>query len=139
MLENVLSDKHCDALICGLERHKIEPGAVETGIVPQSQWASAHNLWEAGQPFIDLIDHPMTCSVLHEVVAPLLRLETAYSFIRENGSVALQMHGGRGHASGGGASFRYQVTGNKIYTGLTAVGFALQDISEDDGGFCCIP
>jgi hypothetical protein len=90
----VLSDEHCDALIAGLEARKIEPGAVE----------SAHNLWEAGQPFIDLIDHPMTCSVLREVVAPLLRLETAYSFIRDRGSPALQMHGGRGHA------FRYQVT-----------------------------
>ena len=154
MLHNVLTHAQCDAAIAALERRKIEPGAAPAGIVPQAQWASAHNLWEAGQPFTDMIDHPMTTAVLREVVAPLLRLETAvrahrpaaaphgsligvcrrpqYSFIRQQGDEALQMHGGRG-----GVSFRYQVVQGKISTGLTAVGFSLQDISEEDGGFCC--
>ena len=34
--------------------------------------------------------------------------------------------------------FREQV-GDEIFTGLTVVAFSLQDISEADGGFACIP
>lgn len=29
--------------------------------------------------------------------------------------------------------------GDEIFTGLTVVAFSLQDISEADGGFACIP
>src|SRR3954471_4998289 len=43
-----------------------------------------------------------------------------------------------GHA-GGGVNFRYVVRGNRIFTGLTVVSVALQDVSESDGGFACVP
>ena len=66
----------------------------------------------------------------------LLRLETAYSFVRHKGCPPLQMHGGH---RGGSVNFRYNVVGDSIFTGLTVVGFSLQDISEKSGGFACIP
>ena len=102
-----------------------------------------------------MIDLPQITSLLSLVIGPQLRLETAYSAIRHKGCPQFEMHGGH---RGGRVNFRYSVVrqqpnptglalraecglqvGDEIFTGLTVVAFSLQDISEADGGFACIP
>ncbi|MDD9985119.1 MAG: phytanoyl-CoA dioxygenase family protein [Spirochaetaceae bacterium] len=74
--------------------------------------------------------------VLTEIIGPKLRLESAYSFVRSKGCPQFEMHGGH---RGGRVNFRYHVQGDRIFTGLTVVSFALQEITDEDGGFACIP
>jgi hypothetical protein len=106
------------------------------GYDPKGTWENAACLYEAGEPFIKLIDNPKVTQVLVEIIGSSLRCESCYSFVRHKGCPHFEMHGGN---RGGGVNFRYNVQGGRIFTGLTVVSIALQDIREEDGGFACIP
>ena len=136
VVPNVLDHETCDAAIAAIEARKIPMPKTVDGYESNGTWESAHQLWEAGEPFIKMIDLPKITKLLELIIGPLLRLETAYSFVRHKGCPPLEMHGGH---RGGSVNFRYSVVGDSIYTGLTVVGFSLQDISEKSGGFACIP
>lgn len=136
VIPDVLDHATCDAAVAAIEQRKIPMEATPNGYESHGTWESAHQLWEAGEPFIRMIDLPQVTKLLQLIIGPLLRLETAYSFVRHKGCPPLEMHGGH---RGGGVNFRYSVVGDSIYTGLTVVGFSLQGISEADGGFACIP
>ena len=74
--------------------------------------------------------------MLTEIIGSHLRCESCYSFVRHRDCPPFEMHGGH---RGGRVNFRYDVHNGQIYTGLTVVSIALQDISEADGGFACVP
>ena len=136
VVEDVLSDDECGMAIEKIKSRMRPMAKTPDGYDANGTWFSAGGLLETGEPFIKLIDHPKTTAVLQEIIAPNLRLEGAYSFVRTKGCPPFEMHGG--HA-GGSVNFRYYVRGGRIYTGLTVISFNLQDVSEADGGFACIP
>ena len=135
-VEEVLTSDECDVAIETI-KSKMQPmQKTPDGYDANGTWYFADSLLEQGQPFIQLIDHPKLIEVLSDIISPMLRLEGAYSFVRYKGCPPFEMHGGH---RGGHVNFRYAVHNGLIYTGLTVVAFALQDITEADGGFACIP
>ena len=136
IVEDVLTDDECETAKEKIGERMRPMEKTPDGYDANGTWHAAGGLLAAGQPFIKLIDHPKTNDVLREIIDPQLRLEGAYSFVRSKGCPQFEMHGG--HA-GGNVNFRYYVRNNKIYTGLTVISFALQDVSAEDGGFSCIP
>lgn len=70
--------------------------------------------------------------MLKEIIGSHLRCESCYSFVRRRDCPPFEMHGGH-------VNFRYDVHNGQIYTGLTVIFIALQDISETDGEFVCVP
>lgn len=136
LVEGVLSDEDCDAAIAKIKA-RVEPmEKTPNGYDANGTWGSATCLYEAGEPFIKLIDHAAIIAVLTEIIGPQLRCESCYSFVRHKGCPPFEMHGGH---RGGRVNFRYAVHNGQIHTGLTVVSIALQDIREEDGGFACIP
>jgi hypothetical protein len=136
LVEEVLTHDECDMAIEKIKQRMRPMEKTPDGYDANGTWHSAGKLLEAGQPFINLIDHPKLVSVLENIISPSLRIEGAYSFVRSKGCPQFEMHGGY---RGGNVNFRYYVHGNNIHTGLTVISFALQDVDEDAGGFACIP
>jgi ectoine hydroxylase-related dioxygenase (phytanoyl-CoA dioxygenase family) len=109
LVEGVLSDEDCDAAIAKIKA-RVEPmEKTPNGYDANGTWGSATCLYEAGEPFIKLIDHAAITAVLTEIIGPQLRCESCYSFVRHKGCIPLKCS------------------------------IALQDIREEDGGFACIP
>jgi hypothetical protein len=136
LIEDVLSPEDCDLAIDKIKARVKPMEKTPDGYEANGTWENAACLYEAGEPFIKLIDHPKVTEVLVQIIGPSLRCESCYSFVRHKGCPPFEMHGGH---RGGGVNFRYDVHGGRIFTGLTVVSIALQDISEADGGFACIP
>ena len=136
VVEDVLSDEQCE-VAKGKIRDRMQPmEKTPDGYAARGTWYRAGDLVSAGEPFITLIDHPRLLAVLTEIIGPKLRLESHYSFVRTKGCPPFEMHGGH---RGGRVNFRYYVQGGQIFTGLTVVSFALQEITAADGGFACVP
>ena len=136
IVEDVLSDAQCELAKAKI-RERMQPmEKTPDGYDARGTWYRAGDLVNAGEPFITLIDHPRLIAVLTEIIGPKLRLEGHYSFVRTKGCPPFEMHGGH---RGGRVNFRYYVQGDRIFTGLTVVSFALQEIDEAHGGFACIP
>lgn len=136
LVEGVLSLADCDAAIEKIKARAKPMEKTPDGYAANGTWESASGLYEAGEPFIKLIDQPKITEVLAEIIGPALRCESCYSFVRHKGCPPFEMHGGH---RGGRVNFRYAVYNGQIHTGLTVVAIALQDIREEDGGFACIP
>ena len=134
LVEDVLTGEQCETAKRKI-RERMQPLAkTPDGYDANGTWHRCAGLIEAGEPFISLIDHPRLLEVLTEIIGPKLRLESAYSFVRSKGCPQFEMHGGH---RGGRVNFRYAVQGDRIFTGLTVVSFALQEITAKDGGFAC--
>ena len=136
VVEDVLNDAQCAEAITKITERLKPMEKSPDGYPTHGTWQSAGDLLESGEPFISLIDHPKIVDVLSEIIGPNLRQEGAYSFVRSKGCPPFEMHGGH---RGGRVNFRYAVHNGQIYTGLTVVSFALQEIAESDGGFACVP
>jgi hypothetical protein len=136
LIEDVLSPADCDSAIEKIKEQVKPMEKTPDGYDAAGTWENAACLYEAGEPFIKLIDQPDITAVLTEIIGPALRCESCYSFVRHKGCPPFEMHGGH---RGGRVNFRYAVHNGQIHTGLTVVSIALQDISEKDGGFACIP
>ena len=91
----------------------------------------------------ELIDHPRVVPYLKEIFChddslweKAFYLEHEYGMVFKKGDKGPWFHNG-------GTPFSswcsYQFREGKIYSGLTAVIWALTDVREGDGGFCCIP
>jgi ectoine hydroxylase-related dioxygenase (phytanoyl-CoA dioxygenase family) len=136
VVEDVLSHAECDLAIAKI-RERMQPMAkTPDGYDSEGTWQVAGNLLEAGEPFLSLIDHEKTNAVLKAIIAPRLRLEGCYSFVRSKGCPVFEMHGGH---QGGSVNFRYLAANDRIYTGLTVISFTLQEVTPEHGGFACIP
>jgi len=136
IVENVLSDEQCEQAKASIDERLHPMEKTPDGYDAKGTWHSAGGLMEAGEPFIGLIDHPAITDVLHGIIGKPLRLESAYSFVRHRDCPPFEMHGGN---KGGDPNFRYMVNNGRIHTGLTVVSFALQEVTQADGGFACVP
>ena len=136
LIEDVLSGEDCDLAIEKIKARVKPMEKTPDGYDANGTWENAAGLYEAGEPFIKLIDDAKISAILTEIIGPSLRCESCYSFVRHKDCPPFEMHGGQ---RGGGVNFRYSVHNGRIYTGLTVVSIALQEIGEQDGGFACIP
>lgn len=92
-------------------------------------------LWEE-PAFRDLIDDPIIEPYLTEILQEEYRLDHEYSIIHQTGDSLFGLHGG-GVPYDPGQYYLFK--NERMYSGLTVVSYALTDIGEHDGGFCCIP
>jgi hypothetical protein len=91
-----------------------------------------------GQPFRDLIDNPAIAPYLTELLGEKFRLDHDYvHIIRQGlGPIGADLHGG-------GTPYDpcqyYLFKHGRMYNGLTAVVYELNDVHPGEGGFACIP
>ncbi|UVI32002.1 phytanoyl-CoA dioxygenase family protein [Paenibacillus spongiae] len=102
---------------------------------------------EAGQPiqnflmweepvFRALINHPKAKPYLSIMLGNHYRLDHEYAIIHRKGDKPLHLHGGNTPYDPGQY---YHVQNGTLFSGLTVYSFALSEIGQNDGGFCCIP
>ena len=89
-----------------------------------------------GQPFVDLLDHPLALSVLEEVHGPATRLDHAYAIRMAPATHGLGLHGGA--VPWDPAQFYVHDQG-RARLGLVTLSWALVDHPPGAGGFGCIP
>ena len=98
------------------------------------------DLTSADTVFCELIDIPRIIDLLKVIIHDQLRLENTYGFIRRKGFPGLKMHGGGAFDSNGqDMTLMYRQFNGRIFSGYTAVAFKLTDVSEEEGGFLCVP
>lgn len=140
VLEDLLSRGHCERLIDVVKRIAATPlERLPVGVrhsTPSPGEISVGDLTSADPLFADLIDLPPVIDILKEIIDPQLRLEIAYARIRRRGYKGLDLHGG---GDGVDPIFTYRHFNGKIFSAHTVVAFNLTDVSEEEGGFVCIP
>ena len=75
VVEDVLTDDDCEEAKEKIRERMKPMEETPNGYATNGTWHSAGGLLEAGQPFIKLIDHPKTLSVLQNIINEKLRLE----------------------------------------------------------------
>jgi ectoine hydroxylase-related dioxygenase (phytanoyl-CoA dioxygenase family) len=91
-----------------------------------------------GKPFHDLIDNPRIIPYLAELLGQDFRLDHDYIHIirQGEGPIGSSLHGG-------GTPYDpcqyYEFKQGKMYNGLTAVAYELNDVNPSEGGFGCVP
>ncbi len=139
-VEDVLSRDHCERLIEALHEVEGTPSdQLPTGVShrePELGEISVGDLPTMGPLFADLIDLPPVIDVLTRIIGPQLRLEIAYALIRRKGFGGLSLHGG---GDGVDPHFMYRHFNGQVFAGHSVVAFNLTDVSEEEGGFICVP
>ena len=140
VLEDLLTRDHCEQLIEVINRIAGTPVAqLPKGVshsIPSPNEIGVGDLTSVDPIFADLIDLPPVIDILKAIINPQLRLEIAYARIRRRGYAGLEIHGG---GDGVDPIFSYHHFNGQIYSAHTVVAFNLTDVSEEEGGFVCIP
>jgi len=89
-----------------------------------------------GQPFVDLLDHPLALAVLDEVHGAATRLDHAYAIRMAPATSGLGLHGGA--VPWDPAQF-FVHDQARARLGLVTLSWALVDHPPGHGGFGCIP
>ncbi len=89
-----------------------------------------------GQPFVDLLDHPVALAVLDEVHGPATRIDHAYAIRMAPTTSGLGLHGGP--VPWDPSQFYVHDLG-RARLGLVTLSWALVDHPPGSGGFGCIP
>lgn len=141
LLEDVLPRDHCERLIDALHEVIDTPtDQLPNGVShsePSPGDIGVGDLTSIGPIFANLIDLPSVIDILTEIISPQLRLEVAYARIRRKGYGGLNLHGGARDDID--PNFMYHHFNGKIFAGHTVVSFNLTDVSEEEGGFVCVP
>ena len=133
VLENVLDAATIKQMLADFDAHNIAPPDKESIDYRFGDFLTWGKTWR------DLIDHPKTLPIIHEMLGPKFRLDHAYG-------MAMKADGDKG--KGGGlhhqsAMFNhgcfYLTHGKQMHNGLIVVSFVLTDAVPGSGGFCCIP
>ncbi|MDE0027317.1 MAG: phytanoyl-CoA dioxygenase family protein [Spirochaetaceae bacterium] len=143
VLDDVLSEDQCTRLIAAVnERIEVPDGELPEGVTSSNEPTLARlgDLTSAGPEFCELIDIPRVIDLLRVIVHHQLRLENTYAYVRRKGFPGLRMHGGGSFDSNGqDLTLMYRHFNGRIFSGHTVVAFNLTDVSEEEGGFACIP
>lgn len=132
VIENALNSEQIAALQAHLDRQ------IALQDNPQAPFLRFDGLLPWGQPFRELIDNRAIAPYLSELVGKEFRLDHDYvHIIRQGlGPIGCKLHGG-------GTPYDpcqyYLFNNGRIYNGLTAVAYELNDVHPGDGGFACIP
>ena len=131
-VENVLSAEELEELNTLIDEQAYD--APKNDSIHSQRFGGFLN-WENGA-FRRLLNHPRIMPFLGEIVGPKFRLDHVYGILMQDGNPGGTLHGG-------GTPYdpaQYYVFRNgRMYNGLTVVSWALTDMLEGDGGFCCIP
>ena len=76
VIEDVLSEADCDLAIAKIKERARPMEKTPDGYDANGTWHSAAGLYEAGEPFLKLIDHPAITDVLTEIIGSHLRCDT---------------------------------------------------------------
>lgn len=99
--------------------------------------------WESPHcnPFRDLLVHPSTRAVLHEILGEGYRLDHSPLVIEmHKGSNGHTLHGGAIDTNGKPAwNISYECRNQTIRAQLLTVSVALTDVNAGDGGYCVVP
>ena len=140
VLEDLLTHDHCEQLVKAINRIAKTPVAqLPKGVrhcTPSPNEIGVGDLTSADPIFANLIDLPPVIDILKAIINPKLRLEISYARIRRRGYAGLEIHGG---GDGVDPIFSYHHFNGQIYSAHTVVAFNLTDVSEEEGGFVCIP
>ncbi|NJR15503.1 MAG: phytanoyl-CoA dioxygenase family protein [Calothrix sp. CSU_2_0] len=105
---------------------------------PEASKLRFDSLLNWGKPFRDLIDNPRITPYLAELLGQDFRLDHDYIHIirQGEGPVGSFLHGG-------GTPYDpcqfYEFKHGKMYNGLTAIAYELNDVNPSEGGFGCVP
>jgi hypothetical protein len=132
--------------------HLVVPGVLGTGELARLHAAlealalppADGDLWSQrvgdllgrGQPFVDLVDHPVALAAIAHVHGPYARLDHAYAIRMAPGVSGLGLHGGP--VPWDPAQYYVHDRGG-VRAGLVALQWALVDHPPGAGGFGCIP
>jgi hypothetical protein len=146
-----------DRFVFDLRGFLVVPGVLDEGAVEAmrtriDEWGLAQEteeergkieaIFDWGQAFLDLIDHPRTLPYVLDFVDEAARLDNAYAAFTIPGDTGIPLHAG---VADGKAPWIptsttwYAVNDGQISSGLTKVCWALTDSPAGSGGFCCIP
>ncbi|WP_238553719.1 phytanoyl-CoA dioxygenase family protein [Fortiea contorta] len=132
IIENALNQEQIHALQAHLDQQIVSHGTEDK---PFWRWDS---LLSWGKPFRDLIDNQAIAPYLLELLGEKFRLDHDYvHIIRQGlGPIGADLHGG-------GTPFDpcqyYLFNNGRMYNGLTAVAYELNDVHPGEGGFGCVP
>ena len=143
VLDDVLSAEQCQRLIAAMKALiDVPDDQLPEGVRSANDPAMARlgDLTSAGPEFCELIDIPRVIDLLKVIIHHELRLENTYGYIRRKGFPGLRMHGGGSFDSNGqDMTLMYRHFNGRIFSGHTVVAFNLTDVSEEEGGFVCVP
>ncbi|HIG40584.1 MAG TPA: hypothetical protein EYQ14_08610 [Gammaproteobacteria bacterium] len=91
---------------------------------------------EWGQPFIDLMDHPVVLEYVVELVGRKVRIDHEYCLFMDKSDSKMQLHGGPRLFE---TDHWYYYQDGTMRNGLTVVTYNLTPSPEGAGGFTCIP
>lgn len=138
VIEQVLSRAEVEELNAAIDKRNVwAEGAAKTE-GPHNNGLKMHigPLVDWGDLFVRLIEHPVVLSYLRELIGDKMRLDHEYAIFMKAGGAENPMHGG---GTPYDPAQYYHYRNERFYNGLTVVTFALADVNEEEGGFCCIP
>jgi hypothetical protein len=98
----------------------------------------AGRLLDWGEPIRKLVGHETILPCMIEIIGPTLRLDHQYAILMRS-KPATAGH----YLHCGGTPYdpvhSYHFRNGRFFSGLTTVSYALTDVPEGAGGFCCIP
>mgnify|MGYP006121901329 CR=1 FL=1 len=89
-----------------------------------------------GQPFVDLMDHPVVLEYLVELMGRKLRIDHDYCIFMRKGAPRSRLHGG---PRGSESDHWFYYKDGEMRNGLTVATYNLTDAPAGAGGFACIP
>jgi ectoine hydroxylase-related dioxygenase (phytanoyl-CoA dioxygenase family) len=138
IVPNVLSRAELDEIHAALDARNIWETRKERPESSHNNALKVHigPLLDWGPLFRRLAVHPTVLRYLGEMIGEQMRLDHEYAIFMKPGGSENRLHGG---GTPYDPAQYYHFRNERFYNGLTVVTFALHDVNEGDGGFCCIP
>lgn len=95
-----------------------------------------------GQPFVDLLDHPLTMQIMRMQLGEAFRLDRIFGMRMEKGMPSGRLHSDYGASEPFTRAERgkyYPQPGHQALHGFAVAAFNLSDSGPETGGLCCIP
>ena len=95
-----------------------------------------------GQPFVDLVDHPLTMQVMRMQLGEAFRLDRIFGMRMRKGMPSGRLHSDYGASepfTRAEPGKPYPQPGHQALHGFAVAAFNLTDSGPDTGGLCCIP
>ena len=95
-----------------------------------------------GQPFVDLLDHPLTMQIMRFQLGEAFRLDRIFGMRMRKGMPSGRLHSDYGASepfTRAEPGKYYPQPGHQALHGFAVAAFNLTDSGPDTGGLCCIP
>lgn len=139
VIEAVLTQpevKRLNEIFSHYQQIEANPQALKWRLGCREIGGSGKDLLEWGQPYLNLLDHPRLMPYLQVLIGDRFRIDHTYAELMKPGAPGLQLHGG---GSPYDPAQYYLFQNGRMYNGLVAAVWALEDVPPGAGGFCCIP